>query len=62
MNPEQLWDTTMNPDTRRVLPVKIMNQERSEAHTIFSKLMGKGEASARREWMEQHGTAVEVDI
>jgi len=62
MNPEQLWDTTMNPDTRRVLPVKIMNQERSEAHTIFSKLMGKGEASARREWMEQHGTDVEVDI
>ncbi len=62
MNPEQLWDTTMNPDTRRVLPVRIMNQARSEAHMVFSKLMGKGEASARREWMEQHGTDVEVDI
>jgi topoisomerase-4 subunit B len=62
MNPEQLWDTTMNPDTRRVLPVRILNQERAETHTVFSRLMGKGEASARREWMEQHGTDVEVDI
>ena len=62
MNPEQLWETTMNPDTRRVLPVRLLSQDRSEALTVFSRLMGKGEAAARREWMEQHGTDVEVDV
>ncbi len=62
MNPEQLWETTMNPDTRRVLPVRIQAQDRGAAHTVFSRLMGRGEAGARREWMEQHGTDVEVDI
>ena len=29
---------------------------------VFAKLMGKTEAASRREWMEQHGNAVEVDI
>lgn len=62
MNPEQLWETTMNPETRRVLPVRVMETERAEASLVFSRLMGKGEASARREWMEQHGSDVEVDI
>jgi len=62
MNPEQLWETTMNPETRRVLPVRVIETERAEASLVFSRLMGKGEASARREWMEQHGSDVEVDI
>src|SRR5439155_4407787 len=60
MNPEQLWDTTMNPDTRRVLPVRVERQETPEAMQVFAKLMGKGEAASRREWMEQHGKDVEV--
>jgi len=62
MNPEQLWETTMNPETRRVLPVRVERQETAEAMQIFAKLMGKGEAASRREWMEQHGHDVEVDI
>jgi topoisomerase-4 subunit B len=62
MNPEQLWETTMNPDTRRVLPVTVENIPRAEAQTVFARLMGKGESGARREWMEQHGSDVEVDI
>jgi topoisomerase-4 subunit B len=62
MNPEQLWETTMNPETRRVLPVRVERQEVAEAMQVFAKLMGKGEAASRREWMEQHGGDVEVDI
>ena len=62
MNPEQLWDTTMNPDTRRVLPVHVEHEGTAEAMTVFAKLMGKGEASSRREWMEEHGRDVEVDV
>jgi topoisomerase-4 subunit B len=62
MNPEQLWDTTMNPETRRVLPVRVAPGESGDAQRVFAKLMGKAEAAARREWMEQHGNAVEVDV
>ena len=62
MNPEQLWETTMNPETRRVLPVRVAQQHTAEAMHVFTKLMGKGEAASRREWMEQYGNAVEVDV
>ena len=62
MNAEQLWETTMNPDTRRLLPVALgeFNQSASEAR--FTMLMGKGEAAARRNWLEEHGNEVEADI
>ncbi len=62
MNPEQLWETTMNPETRRVFPVRVSRDEAAEANRIFAKLMGKAEAAARREWMERSGNTVEVDI
>jgi topoisomerase-4 subunit B len=62
MNPEQLWETTMNPDTRRVLPVSVAPGQAPEAMRVFAKLMGKTEAASRREWMEQSGNTVEVDI
>jgi topoisomerase-4 subunit B len=62
MNPEQLWETTMSPETRRVLPVRIAPGEAGEAMRVFGKLMGKGEAASRREWMEREGNAVEVDV
>jgi len=62
MNPEQLWETTMSPETRRVMPVRIEPGGDQDAMRVFAKLMGKGEAASRREWMEQNGNAVEVDI
>jgi topoisomerase-4 subunit B len=62
MNPEQLWDTTMNPETRRVLPVRVTPEDTPAAMIVFAKLMGKGEAATRREWMEEHGKDVEVDV
>ena len=62
MNAEQLWETTLNPDTRRLLPVQFMNMDFAECEVVVTKLMGKGEAAARRELMELHGDAVEVDI
>ncbi len=62
MNAGQLWETTMNPDTRRLLPVALgaFDQQASEAR--FTMLMGKGEAAARRGWLEEHGNEVEADI
>ena len=62
MNAEQLWETTLNPDTRRLLPVQVEDLDLATSELIFGQLMGKGEAAARRELMELHGNDVEVDI
>jgi len=62
MNPEQLWETTMNPDTRRVLPVRIAADSADDTSRTFAKLMGKAEVASRREWMEQSGNSVDIDV
>ena len=62
MNAEQLWETTLNPETRRLLPVAWGLLTFDETVGSFTKLMGKGEAAARRELMELHGDAVEIDV
>ncbi|GLS12784.1 DNA topoisomerase IV subunit B [Hydrogenophaga electricum] len=62
MNAEQLWDTTLNPDTRRLMPVALGALDFAGTEALITKLMGKGEAAARRELMELHGDSVEVDV
>ncbi len=62
MNAEQLWETTLNPDTRRLLPVQLGDLDFLQTQSLMTQLMGKGEAQARRELMELHGDAIEVDI
>ena len=62
MNAEQLWDTTLNPDTRRLLPVTLGAIDFVNTEALITKLMGKGEAAARRELMELHGDSVEIDV
>ena len=62
MNAEQLWETTLNPDTRRLLQVSFGPQGMEAVTRSLTRLMGKGEAAARRELMELHGDEVEVDV
>ncbi len=62
MNAEQLWDTTLNPDTRRLMLVQLGSVDFANTEALITKLMGKGEAGARRELMELHGDSVEVDV
>jgi topoisomerase IV subunit B len=62
MNAEQLWDTTLNPDTRRLLPVQLGAQGLDQTTGLMTQLMGKGEAAARRELMELHGDSVDIDV
>ncbi len=62
MNADQLWETTMNPDTRRLLPVTLGEFGLAASEARFDMLMGKGEAAARRNWIEEHGNEAEADI
>jgi topoisomerase-4 subunit B len=62
MNSEQLWETTLNPDTRRLLRVSLGDFDLPATEARFTMLMGKGEASARRSWLEEHGNEVEADV
>jgi topoisomerase-4 subunit B len=62
MSPEQLWETTLNRDTRRLLQVQLGDLDFAHTEALMTQLMGKGEAAARRELMELHGDSIEIDI
>ncbi|MDM0069417.1 DNA topoisomerase IV subunit B [Variovorax sp. J31P207] len=62
MNAEQLWETTLNPDTRRLLQVRLGRFDTQGTEGEITKLMGKGEAAARRELMELRADDVDIDV
>ncbi len=59
MNPEQLWDTTMNPKTRLLKKVTI--EDAVKADEIFSKLMGD-DVESRRQFIAERAAEAEVDV
>ena len=60
MNPEQLWETTMSPDTRRLMRVRL--PEPGEANPVMNMLMAKNESAGRRAWMEANGALVGAEL
>jgi DNA gyrase subunit B len=59
MNASQLWETTMNPDTRTLKHVTI--ESAAEADRVFSMLMGD-EVAPRREFIESHAKYARLDV
>ena len=62
MDAEQLWDTTMNPETRILLRVNMNEEQSSEIDMTFTTLMGD-KVEPRREFIEQNAKFVKnLDI
>ena len=59
MNPEQLWETTMNPETRVLKKIEI--EDAQEAEKVFEMLMGT-EVPPRRRFIQMHATSANLDI
>ncbi len=62
MNPDQLWETAMCPDTRTLVPLTMTLADQEMLSARFTLLMGKQSASGRREWMERDGWTADLDI
>jgi len=62
MTAEQLWETTLNPETRKLLQVQLGELSDTDTTACFTMLMGKGESAARKAWIEARGNEVEVDV
>ena len=62
MSAEQLWETTMNPDTRRLTVVGCGELGVKGTVEMFDMLMGKGESAQRRAWLEEKGNLADIDV
>jgi len=62
MSAEQLWETTLNPDTRRMLQMRIEDGTLPADREAFHMMMARENATERREWMESQGHLVDADI
>lgn len=62
MKAEQLAETTLNPDTRRLLPVTFGSVAEAATRSVMNLLMAANESNGRRLWMEAYGNQVETDV
>lgn len=60
MNPLQLRETTMDPDTRRLAKLTLDTANDEKLYSVMDMLLGKKQAPARRRWLEEKGNTVEI--
>jgi topoisomerase-4 subunit B len=60
MNPVQLRETTMAPDTRRLVQLAVDGKTKAAAEDVMDMLLAKKRASDRREWLETKGNLADV--
>ncbi len=62
MNFEELEETTLRPETRRLLPVKLGKVDEESTTSVMNIMMAKKESDKRRKWLELHGDRFEPDV
>lgn len=62
MNPEQLWETGMCPDTRTLVALTLDAGQGEPLENQFNRLMAKDQAGARRSWLETEGWRADLDV
>jgi topoisomerase-4 subunit B len=62
MNPEQLWETTLDPDTRLLLPVLIDEGDMEDSLEVMSKLLAKKRSEDRKKWISTSGDFMNSEV
>ena len=62
MNPDQLCETTMHPQSRRLVQPVVTKEDWEEVKSSFDMMMNEKNASLRRAWMEKNGNDADIDI
>lgn len=62
MNPSQLRETTLNPDTRRLVQLRIDDDDELPTEEIMSMLLAKKNASLRKAWLEEKGNLADIAV
>ena len=60
MNPGQLRETTMDPDTRRLVQLTIDEENTDALYAVMNMMLGKKHAGARKNWLEEKGNLVDI--
>ena len=60
MSADDLWSTTLDPNTRTLKQVALPEGQETLTYELFDNLMNKSNASWRKEWMERRGNEVQI--